>query len=59
MNVNEISISVEEYKTLLEAQVRIKVFSEFVIKEKYSIERKDCASFLGFELPDPSDGEKM
>ena len=59
MNVNEVTISTEEYKTLLEAQVRIKVFSEFVRKEKYSIEREKCASFLGFDLPDPTDGEKV
>lgn len=53
--MNEIMISVEEYKMLLEAQTRIKIFSEFVKNETYSIDREKCAGFLGFELEEAED----
>ncbi len=51
----EITIPLEEYKMLLETQVRIRVFSEFVNKEKYSISRTECAVLLGFELTNTED----
>ena len=54
--MSEITISVEEYKRLLEAQVRIRVFSEFVNREAYSIDRAKCAGFLGFELEKADEG---
>ena len=53
--MNEVTISMEEYKKLLEAQVRIKIFSAFVNNEKYSIDREKCAEFLGFELEEAED----
>lgn len=45
-----IAISVEEYKKLLEASVRIGAFADFVNGSKYSIDREDCGKFLGFEV---------
>lgn len=53
--MSEITISVEEYKRLLEAQVRINVFSVYVNNERYNIERKECAAFLGFDLEKEAD----
>lgn len=53
--MNEIMIPLEEYKMLLEMQVRVKVFSEFVNKESYSIDRTKCAALLGFELTNAKD----
>lgn len=45
-----IAISVETYKELLEASVRINVFADFVNRSKYSINREDCGRFFGFEV---------
>lgn len=45
-----ISISVREYKKLLEASIRIEVFSDFVSKSKYSIDPEDCGRYLGFKV---------
>lgn len=50
--MGEISITVEEYKRLLEAEIRINVFSDFVKKEKYNISREECGHYLGFEVED-------
>ena len=44
-----ITISLEEYKSLLDMQTRVNVFAEHVKNEKY-IEKEDCAKFLGFSL---------
>lgn len=52
MEEKTIAVSVEEYKKLLEASVRIGIFADFVNKEDYSISRKVCARYLGFELTD-------
>lgn len=45
-----ITITVEEYKKLLEASVRINAFADFVNREKYNINREDCGKYLGFEV---------
>lgn len=45
-----IVISVEEYKKLIEMEVRVNIFKDYVNGEKYSISRETCASMLGFEL---------
>lgn len=50
-----ITITVEEYKKLLEASIRIGAFADFVNSEKYSIERKDCGRYLGFDVVDAED----
>lgn len=52
MMVDTITISTKEYKKLVEAQVRINLFAEYVKTESYSIGRKKCAAMLGFELKD-------
>lgn len=53
--MSEITIPVEEYKKLLEVQLRVKMFSEFVNSERYSIDREKCAGFLGFDLEKKAD----
>ncbi len=55
MEERNITIPVEEYKKLLAASVRIDVFAEFVNEEEYSISRKACARYLGFELKNPEE----
>ena len=45
-----ITIPVEEYKKLTETSMRVKIFSEFVNREKYPIDREMCGCFLGFEV---------
>lgn len=51
----KIIISVEEYKKLLEASVRISVFANYVNSSKYSIDQEDCGRFLGFEVTKAED----
>ena len=48
--MNEVTISTEEYKELLEAQANIRAFARYVNMEKYTISRGICAAFLGFGL---------
>lgn len=50
MEERTITISMEEYKNLLEAVTRIDIFSHFVNESKYSIDREDCGRYLGFEV---------
>ncbi len=50
MEERNITISVEEYKKLLEASVRIDVFADYVNQSKYSVDREGCGRFLGFEV---------
>lgn len=50
MEEKTITISVEEYKKMLEAQVRIGCFAAFVKRNKYNIDKEDCGRFLGFEV---------
>ena len=53
--MGEITISVEEYKNLLECKVRSELFADFVNNEKYSIDRATCASYIGFDLKEKKD----
>lgn len=55
MEEKMVTIPAEEYRNLLEGFIRIKVFAEFVNSERYSIEKKDCARFLGFNIDDKED----
>lgn len=50
-----ITIPVEEYKKLTETNMRVKIFSEYVNSEKYSINRETCGLFLGFEVANEED----
>ena len=50
MEERNITITMEEYKKLFEASVRVSVFSDYVNQSKYSIDREDCGRFLGFEV---------
>lgn len=55
MEEKMIAIPAEEYKRLLEGDVRIKIFADFVNATKYSIEREDCGRILGFNVNDKED----
>lgn len=55
MDERTITLSVEEYKKLLEAAVRIEALKSFVRDSEYRIEREDCGRFLGFEIEDKED----
>ncbi|MBD5543763.1 MAG: hypothetical protein HDR01_05865 [Lachnospiraceae bacterium] len=50
MEEKMITIPVEEYKKLLEANVRISAFADFVNREKYHVDREDCGKYLGFDV---------
>lgn len=50
-----IAIPLEEYKKLLEVSVRVKAFEDFVKKNEFSINREECAMFLGFKLKNEED----
>lgn len=54
--MGEITISLEEYKKMVELQVRANMFAEHVKACKYSIDKDDCARFLGFKLQEEEDG---
>lgn len=45
-----VTVPAEKYKKLLETFLRVKIFSEYVNSEKYSIDREDCGMFLGFTV---------
>lgn len=53
--MGKITISVEEYKKLLECKLRSEFFADFVNNEKYCIDRKTCASYIGFDLKEKKD----
>ncbi len=55
MEEKTITITLAEYKKLIEESVRIKIFSEFVRTTKYSIERVDCGAMLGFNVDEKED----
>lgn len=51
-SVGQITISTEEYKNLIKVWAATEAFVCFVKSSKYSIDKEDCARFLGFELPE-------
>lgn len=48
--MDEITLTKEEYRKLLESEIRIKMFAAYVNGKTYSISKKECADLLGFEL---------
>lgn len=50
-----VTIPIDEYKKLLEASVRIGIFADFVNTCKYSVDRDECGTFLGFKVEDKED----
>ena len=44
------NITLEEYKKLLEASIRISVFADYVNSSKYSIDRENCGKFFDFTV---------
>lgn len=48
--MNEVTISAEEYRELLEAKAGIRAFSRYVNMVRYSVDREVCAAILGFDL---------
>ena len=56
--MGECTISTREYCSLLECKVRIEVFAEHVRKKQWSVDREECARFLGFELEEAKEDEE-
>lgn len=52
-----ITISMEEYKELIQTKVRIDVFAKYVNSAEYSIGRRTCSNFLGFDLNESKEGD--
>jgi hypothetical protein len=48
--MDEITLTKEEYRKLLESEIRIKLFATYVNSKSYSISKEECADLLGFEL---------
>ncbi|WP_022750813.1 hypothetical protein [Eubacterium sp. 14-2] len=48
--IAELTVSVEEYKELIEKSARIEAFREYVNAEGFSVDRRMCGIFLGFEV---------
>lgn len=50
MDEKMICVPLELFSELMEMKGRVQAFEGFVNGSKYSIDRRDCAVFLGFEL---------
>lgn len=62
MNVGEnntVTISVEEYRKLLEIQARADILKEYTIPQTYSVSRGIIARILGFELSNVEEDEDV
>ena len=62
MNVGEnntVTISVEEYRKLLEIQARADILKEYTIQQTYSVSRGMIARILGFELSNVGEDEDV
>ena len=62
MNVGEnntVTISVEEYRKLLEIQARADILKEYTILQTYSVSRGMIARILGFELSNVEEDEDV
>lgn len=62
MNVGEnntVTISVEEYRKLLEIQARADILKEYTIPQTYSVSRGMIAKILGFELSNVEEDEDV
>ena len=47
---NTVTIPTEEYRNLLEIQVRANILKDYTTAENYSVSRSTIATILGFEL---------
>lgn len=62
MNVGEnntVTISVEEYRKLLEIQARADILKKYTIPQTYSVSRGMIARILGFELSNVEEDEDV
>lgn len=62
MNVGEnntVTISVEEYRKLLEIQARADILKDYTIPQTYSVSRGMIARILGFELSNVEEDEDV
>lgn len=62
MNVGEnntVTISVEEYRKLLEIQARADILKEYTIPQTYSVSRGMIARILEFELSNVEEDEDV
>lgn len=55
MENNTITISVEEYKELVETSASVKAFARYVNRSNYAIDREKCGDILGFDLAEKED----
>ncbi|MCB5913457.1 hypothetical protein [Dorea longicatena] len=56
---NTVTISVEEYRKLLEIQARADILKEYTIPQTYSVSRGMIARILGFELSNVEEDEDV
>ena len=62
MNVGEnntVTISVKEYRKLLEIQARADILKKYTIPQTYSVSRGMIAKILGFKLPNAEEEEDV
>lgn len=50
-----ITLTTEEYKRLLEAEVRVKVLIDYVDNEKYSLDKNRVRTIMGFPMKEDED----
>lgn len=50
-----ITLTTEEYKRLLEAEVRAKVLLDYVDNEKYSLDKNRVRTIIGFPIKEDED----
>ena len=58
MEERNITITVEEYKKLLEMSVRVDLFVDYVNRSKYSIDREECRRFFGDKVNKEEDEDQ-
>ena len=56
---NTVTISVEEYRKLLEIQARADILKKYTIPQTYSVSRGMIARILGFELSNMEEDEDV
>lgn len=53
MNDSELMVTIplNRYTELVENETRLEVLTRVTVKERYSVNKEDIATILGFELP--------
>ena len=50
-----ITLTTEEYKRLIETEVRVKVLIDYVNSEKYSLDKNRIHTIMGFPIQEDKD----